>query len=137
MISAVLRLRLKPCLPVEQNLQSRAQPACDDTHNVPRLVSGMNTVSTALRLPTSISHLRVPSAAVTSETTGGASITALAPSFSRSGLARSLIFEKSASPNWCIQRSSCLARNGFSPMSAKKLTSCAASRSRRLGFMAI
>jgi hypothetical protein len=62
MISAALRLRLKPCLPVEQKAQSSAQPACEDTHRVPRLVSGMNTVSTALALPTSSSHLRVPSA---------------------------------------------------------------------------
>ena len=52
MISAADRLRLKPRLPVEQNAQSSAQPACEDAQ-VPRLVSGMNTVSTALALPTS------------------------------------------------------------------------------------
>ena len=61
MISPVVRLREKPCLPVEQKRQLTAQPACDDTHSVPRVSSGMNTVSTALPLPTSISHLRVPS----------------------------------------------------------------------------
>ena len=63
-ISAVLRLREKPCLPVEQKLQLTAQPACDDTHSVPRRASGMNTASTALPPPTSNSHLRVESRAV-------------------------------------------------------------------------
>ena len=61
MISPVVRLRLKPCLPVEQNRQLTAQPACVEMHSVPRWVSGMNTVSTALPCPTSSSHLRVPS----------------------------------------------------------------------------
>ena len=40
-ISPVVRLRLKPCLPVEQNAQSSAQPACDEMHSVPRSSSGM------------------------------------------------------------------------------------------------
>ena len=40
MISATVRLRLKPCLPVEQNEQSSAQPACEETHSVPRFVLG-------------------------------------------------------------------------------------------------
>ena len=41
MISAVVRLRLKPCLPVEQNAQSSAHPACEEMHSVPRSSSGM------------------------------------------------------------------------------------------------
>lgn len=41
MISALVRSLLKPCLPVEQKLQSRAQPACDDTHRVPRPFCGI------------------------------------------------------------------------------------------------
>ncbi len=40
-ISPVVRLRLNPCLPVEQNAQSSAQPACDEMHSVPRSSSGM------------------------------------------------------------------------------------------------
>jgi hypothetical protein len=44
MISAALRSRWKPCLPVEQKLQSSAQPTCDDTQSVPRPSSGMKTV---------------------------------------------------------------------------------------------
>ncbi|MNH20618.1 hypothetical protein D3C79_803950 [compost metagenome] len=39
--SAAVRLLLKPCLPVEQKLQSRAQPACDETQRVPRSSVGM------------------------------------------------------------------------------------------------
>ncbi len=41
MISAVDRLRLKPCVAVEQNWQFSAQPTCEDTHSVPRVLSGM------------------------------------------------------------------------------------------------
>jgi hypothetical protein len=63
-ISAVPRFRLKPCLPVEQNAQSSAHPACDEMQSVPRSASGMYTPSTALPLPASSSHLRVPSVAV-------------------------------------------------------------------------
>jgi hypothetical protein len=40
-------------------------------------------------------------------------------SFSRSDLARSVMSSKLATPNWWIQRCSCLARNGFSPNSAQ------------------
>jgi hypothetical protein len=36
MISATVRLRLKPWRPVEQNEHSRAHPACDETQSVPR-----------------------------------------------------------------------------------------------------
>src|SRR2546430_12332733 len=68
MISDTERLRLNPCLPVEQNWQARVQPACVEMHKLPRLVSGMNTASTALPLPTSSSHLRVPSRATLSLT---------------------------------------------------------------------
>ena len=41
MISAVDRLRLKPWVAVEQKVQLSAQPTCDDTHSVPRPLSGM------------------------------------------------------------------------------------------------
>jgi hypothetical protein len=58
-ISAVARLRLNPCRPVEQNRQAMVQPAWVETQSVPRPASGMKTVSTALPLPTSSSHLRV------------------------------------------------------------------------------
>ena len=40
-ISAVVRLRLKPCCAVEQNEQSSAQPTCEEMHSVPRSSSGM------------------------------------------------------------------------------------------------
>ena len=41
MISAVNRLRLKPCRAVEQKLQLSAQPTCEDMHSVARSGSGM------------------------------------------------------------------------------------------------
>ena len=75
---AGVRLRLKPCLPVEQNAQSSAQPACDETQSVPRSSSGMKTVSIALPAPTSSSHLRVPSAEVDVADDGGGAIAAAA-----------------------------------------------------------
>ena len=63
MISAVDRLRLKPCVAVEQNWQLRPQPTCEDTHSVPRVGSGMYTASMALPPSMPSSHLCVPSAA--------------------------------------------------------------------------
>src|SRR6185436_12478460 len=98
-ISATERLRLKPCRPVEQNAHSRAQPTWDDTHRVPRLVSGMNTVSMPLPVPTDSSHLRVPSAAMESVMTDGGTTMAQPSSLARRSLARSLICPNSASPD--------------------------------------
>ena len=97
-ISPVVRLRLNPCLPVEQKRQLTAQPACVDTHSVPRPSSGMNTVSTALPCPTSSNHLRVPSSEVLSLITVGSEITARPVSFSRSDFAKSVIASKSLTP---------------------------------------
>src|SRR5574343_2023843 len=132
MISATDRLRLKPCLPVEQKAQSSAQPACVEIHSVPRSSSGMNTVSTALPLPTSIRNLRVPSSDSLSETTAGGATTALTLSFSRKLLAMSVMASKSATPERCIQRNTCRARKGFSPCSANQAVRPSASKSSRL-----
>ena len=41
MISATVRFRLNPCLPVEQNAHASAHPTWLEIHSVPRLVSGM------------------------------------------------------------------------------------------------
>ncbi len=41
MISAVVRFRLNPWVAVEQNVQLSPQPTCEDTHSVPRFLSGM------------------------------------------------------------------------------------------------
>ena len=98
MISAVLRLRLNPCFPVEQKAQSSTHPAWLETHSVPRFVSGMNTASTALASSTLRSHLRVPSSAVVSPTMSGGSMRACVASLSRRPLARSLMRAKSLSP---------------------------------------
>ncbi|MNT61204.1 hypothetical protein D3C72_1988300 [compost metagenome] len=98
MISPVVRLREKPCLPVEQKRQLTAQPACEETHSVPRVSSGMYTVSTALPWPTSSSHLRVPSADRLSVMAAGARISARVESFSRSDLARSDMASKWLAP---------------------------------------
>ena len=72
MISAVDRLRLKPCVAVEQNWQFSAQPTCEDTHSVPRPLSGMNTASMALPRSMPSSHLWVPSVEGLSNRTFGA-----------------------------------------------------------------
>src|SRR3990167_7243948 len=135
MISAVERLRLKPCLPVEQNAQSSAQPACVETHSVPLPSSGIYTASTALPVPMSSSHLRVPSSDNSSRITFGACTQAICFSFSRSDTARSLIASKSDSPALYIQRNTCLARKGFSPCSANQAVSCSTSKSRSFCFI--
>ena len=73
MISAVDRLRLKPCVPVEQKRQFSPQPICEETHSVPRVGSGMYTASIALPPSMPSSHLWVPSlAALSSKALGGA-----------------------------------------------------------------
>ncbi len=99
-ISAVVRLRLKPWRPVEQNRQFTAQPAWVEMHSVPRSSSGMNTVSIALPAPTSSSHLRVPSDEVESRSTLGATISACSASFDRNDFARSVIASNSPAPCW-------------------------------------
>ena len=75
-ISPATRFELKPCFPVEQNVQSSTHPTWDDTHKVPRLPSGMNTVSMALPDRASSSHLIVPSFDTFSLMTGGSAISA-------------------------------------------------------------
>src|SRR5947208_7047109 len=131
-ISPVLRLRLKPWWPVEQKRQPTAQPACDDTHSVPRSSSGMNTVSTALPPPTSNSHLIVPSADACSLATASGRTSAAPASLSRSDLARSVICAKSDAPLWWIQRNSWVARKRFSPSCSQYAVSPFRSKSSRL-----
>ena len=119
MISAAVRLRLKPWRPVEQKVHSNAQPTCEEIHNVPRSASGINTVSTPLPVPTSSSHLRVPSVDSCAIISLGTSTLACSLSFRRRDFAKSVISSKLCAPAWWIQRMTCLARNGFSPISAK------------------
>src|SRR5581483_1728293 len=100
MISAQDRLRLNPCVAVEQNVQFSAQPICEDTHNVPREGSGMYTVSTALPPSMPSSHLRVPSLETLSSKVFGGPTNAAPASFARSDLPRSVIVSKSSSSRW-------------------------------------
>jgi hypothetical protein len=79
----------------------------------------MNTVSIAFPVPTSSSHLRVPSVAAVSSSTGGAATVASRARRSRNGLDTSVMALKSSTPAWCIQRISCRARYGFSPRPAQ------------------
>src|SRR4051812_43448145 len=132
MISPTRKSRLNPWRPVEQNLQSRAQPTCDETQSVPRSSSGMNTVSMPLPTPTSKSHFTVPSAERCSERIAGGRTSALTFSFSRSDFARSVMASKSATPRWWIHWKSCFARNGFSPCAANHSVMRGSVKSRRL-----
>ena len=97
-ISAADRLPLKPCLPVEQKLQSSTQPTCDDTHNVLRPRSGMSTASTALPFATFNAHLRVPSTETRSLTISGNASDAVCVRLSRSFFDRSVIAANSRTP---------------------------------------
>jgi hypothetical protein len=87
-------------VPVEQNVQASPQPTCDETHSVPRLVSGMNTASIALPLSMPSSHLYVASAACFSNSVLGGTISAAFSSFSRSALPISVIAENSVTRRW-------------------------------------
>lgn len=80
MISATVRYRLKPCLPVQQ-AQSSAQPACVHTHTACRdRPREMNTVH-GIMVTDVIRNLRVPSSESLSETTAGGRTVARARSF--------------------------------------------------------
>src|SRR6478672_4998355 len=135
-ISPVVRLREKPWWPVEQKRQPTAQPACEETHSVPRSSSGMNTASTALPSRTSNSHLMVPSADSCWLRIGSASTRAATLSFSRRDFARSVIRSKSDSPRWWIQRNSWVARKRFSPSVSQNAASPSRSKSSRLTVIA-
>src|SRR5688572_23596066 len=104
--------------------------------SVPRSSSGMNTASTASPLPTSNSHLMVPSADSCWVRTERPSMRALVLSFSRSDFARSLIWSKSRAPRWWIQRNSCVARKRFSPRRSQNAARPSRSKSRRLAVIA-
>ena len=92
MISAVDRLRLKPCVPVEQNWQLSAQPTCEDTHSVPRPLSGMYTASIAFSPSMPSSHLCVPSVdGLSNMTLGACTMSRASSSLARSALPRSVI----------------------------------------------
>jgi hypothetical protein len=100
MISAVLRLRLKPWVPVEQKVQASPQPTWLDTQSVPRPLSGMKTHSMALPPSIPSSHLCVPSAEGFSNRTLGGTTSAWASSLARSSLPRSVIWPKSVTCRW-------------------------------------
>jgi hypothetical protein len=134
MISAALRLRLNPCLAVEQKVQSKAQPTCDETHSVPRPGSGMNTVSMALSSSKRNNHLIVPSEDTCSVPHCGIEISAVSRSLARSGRLKSVIASKSLAPRRCIHFVTCTARNAGSPCAAKNSSSCGRVRPNKLRF---
>src|SRR5829696_4823869 len=87
-----------------------------------------------LPMPTSKSHLTVPSAERCSERIAGGFTSAMPFSFSRSDFARSVIASKSATPRWWIHWNTCFARNGFSPCSANQSVSPDSVKLRRFVF---
>src|SRR5207302_7943 len=131
-ISAVLRLRLKPCRAVAQNEQSSTQPTCEEMHRVPRSGSGMNTISNAWAASARSSHLRVPSPERRCERIGGARTSACAASSVRKSLARSVMSSNEPTPRLYIQFISWRARNGWPPSRATKLSSAARGSPSRL-----
>src|SRR2546430_3681056 len=131
-ISAVLRLRLKPCRAVAQNEQSSTQPTCEEMHSVPRSGSGMNTISNAWAASARSSHLRVPSPERCCERICGARTSACAASSVRKSLARSVMSSNEPTPRLYIQFISWRARNGWPPSRATKLSSAARGSPSRL-----
>ena len=97
-ISATVKLRLNPWRAVEQKVQSKAQPTCEDTHKVPRSSSGINTVSMALPSAKRKTHLQVPSADCCSITSSGARISVCSCKKARSDLLRLVICATSSTP---------------------------------------
>ena len=98
MISATLRLRLKPCCAVEQKLQSSAQPTCEETQIVLREPSGICTVSMCWPSASSSTHFTVPSRAGWATTMRGTDTSARAASSTRRALGTSVMASKSVTP---------------------------------------
>src|SRR5437879_2318903 len=122
-ISAVLRLRLKPCWAVAQNEQSSAQPTCEEMHSVPRSGSGMNTISNAWAASARSSHLRLPSPERCCERICGARTSACAARSVRNSRARSVMSANEPTPRLYIQFISWRARKGWLPSCATKASS--------------
>src|SRR5712692_1822488 len=61
-------------------------------------------------------------------TTSGVRISVVAVSWERKGLPILVMAAKSCTPYWCIHCKTCMPRNGFSPISAKKAVIAARSR---------
>ena len=115
-ISARLRLPPKPCLPVAQKLQSKAQPAWEEMHSVRRDASsasadsGISTVSTTWPLPTAACHFTTASPASWLLASMGARISAMSASRARNALERSVMAPKSSTKAWYIHFITWLAR---------------------------
>src|SRR4029077_18565136 len=131
-ISAVLRLRLKPCWAVAQNEQSSAQPTCEEMHSVPRSGSGMNTISNAWAASARSSHLRVRSPERCCERMSGARTSACAATRAREYFARSVIAANELTPRLYIQFISWRARNGLLPSCATNASSAGRRRPSRV-----
>ncbi len=98
-ISAAVRLRTSPCVPVWQKLQFSVQPTWLETQSAPeRATSGMNTVSTSIPGAKRISHLMTPSALSWRDVTSGRASANRSASAARVSLAMSVIAAKSVTP---------------------------------------
>ncbi len=82
-ISPAVRLRPNPSVAVAQNVQSSAQPTCDEMHCVTLSPSGMMTLSIARPSAVVIRSFRVPSVEVWTRSTVNEPIASTSASFPR------------------------------------------------------
>ena len=102
-ISAALRWRSSPILPVRQNAQPIAQPTCVETQNVCFGVSGMKTDSICLPSARRSTNFCVPSSETSCWITSGSETIAFSASAARSSRLRFVIASKSVTPRFQIQ----------------------------------
>ena len=137
MISATLRLRLKPWRAVAQKAHSSAQPTWEDTQMVLRLPSGMNTVSTRCPSTSSSTHLTVPSADGCVWRMRGSRISTVSSRTVRRLLGRSVMASKSTTPCLCIHLKRLRPWNALKPSAVTSDSQPARSRSSGLGLVEV
>ena len=133
MISAVLRLRLKPWVPVEQNVQlSAAADLARHAQRAAALVGDEHRLDGVAAIHAEQPLVRAVGGGLFEDDLGTRT-SACCSSLARSSLPRSVISLKSVTWRWYIHFITWWARKRFSPsLSAKKCSSPARSRSSRL-----
>ena len=141
-ISPAVMLRIKPIVPVLQNVQPIAQPICEDTHWAIRTepscpVLGRMTVSTNAPSRSRSNSFSVPSHEVCTVTISGSTISATSASLARSCLETSVMASNEVACFCQIHCQTCAARNLGWPRSSTMKRSSSGNVRFRMSIMRV
>ena len=141
-ISPAVMLRIKPIVPVLQNVQPIAQPICEDTHWAIRTepscpVLGRMTVSTNAPSRSRSNSFSVPSDEVCTVTISGSTISATSASLARSCLETSVMASNEVACFCQIHCQTCAARNLDWPRSSTMKRSSSGNVRFRMSIMRV